>query len=55
MKSNYGVLPSPQVISDGKYRCPKCGKVFKNLDSYNLHRHESKVKDAVDRVDEPLM
>lgn len=53
--SNYEILPAPKVTSDGKYRCPKCGKIFEDLDSYNLHRHESKAKTTVERIDEPLM
>ncbi len=44
MHSTYGVLPDPQVTSDGKYRCPECGNAFRDLASYNSHRHKGKVK-----------
>ncbi len=54
MHSTYGVLPNPQVTSDGKYRCPECGNMFDSLDAYNSHRH-SKEKSVVPKIDEPIM
>ncbi len=55
MHSTYGVLPNPQITSEGKYCCPQCGKTFNNLNSYDAHRHKNEVKNAVSKVDEPVM